>query len=112
MNAIQQQQLDNVIAKYKDVVGNDYATMLEGIVDSVLDTGVQTDMLSANDAERIADYFTETAWLEADVHAFNAFFEQLDGTQLQCVQAINNITAIEEDLETACAYIASVTTAA
>jgi hypothetical protein len=106
MNAIQQQQLDTVIAKYSSIAGNDYDTMLEGIVDSVLDTGINTDMLSANDAEMIAEYFTETALYEGDISAFSAFFKEFNGKQLQCIQAINAITAVEEDLEVACAYIA------
>ena len=106
MNGLQQQVLDSVIKNYSDLVGNDYDTMLEGIVDSVLDTGINTDMLSVNDAEMINEYFTEAAWIEGDIYAFNAFFKELDGTELECIQAINAIEAAGEDLEVACAYIA------
>jgi len=96
-----------VINKYSKVKGDYEDTMLMGIVHGYLDSGILTDALSVDDAIAINKYVDEDTQNESCLFELNNLVKQHTNKDLQCVQAINAISAIVDDVELGAAYIAA-----
>jgi hypothetical protein len=96
-----------VINTYKKIKGDYEDTMLMGIVHGYIDSGILTDALSVDDAIVVNKYVDEDTQNESCLFELNDLVKQHTKKDLQCVQAINEITAITGDVELGAAYIAS-----
>ena len=107
----QKNAMQALVDKYAHVEGGYESTMLGGIVHAYCDSGILTDAYSAEDAELVAKYFTEDAQDSGDIFAFNTFIKEIsNGTEeLLCLKVIDEMCAIIEDVELACAYIGKLT---
>jgi len=103
--AQQKQQLQAIVDKYASVEGSYEETMLGGIVHGYCDSGILTDCYSINDADTVAQYFSEEGQQEGFLFAFNAFIKEVTGNDLECVTVINEIVDICGDAELGAAYI-------
>lgn len=109
LSQAQKNAIAAVVAKYSDIKGSYEATMLDGIVHAYCDSGISNDAFSVNDAEVIAQYFTEDAINEGYLQLFNNFIKELTGSDLQCMQAIKELNAItDNDTELAAAYVGNI----
>jgi hypothetical protein len=104
ITAQQKQQLQAIVDKYASVEGSYESTMLEGIVHGYCDSGILTDCYSVNDADTVAQYFSEEGQQEGWLFLFNDFIKAVTGNDLECVTVINEISDIC-DTETGAAYI-------
>ena len=109
LTQVQKDAIAAVVAKYAHIAGDYEDTMLGGIVHAFCDSGISNDAFSVKDAETIALYFTEDAQAEGYLELFNSFIKEVTGEDLQCVQAINELTAITGDTEIAAAYVGKLT---
>jgi len=96
-----------VINKYSKIKGDYEDTMLMGIAHGYLDSGILTDALSVDDAIAINKYVNEDTQNESCLFELNDLVKQHTNKDLQCVQVINEINAITNDVELAVAYIGS-----
>jgi len=96
-----------LIDKYNNIKGDYETTMLTGIVHGYIDSGILTDALSVDDAIVINKYINEDEQYDYDLFELNEIVKQKTNKDLQCVQAINEIAAITNDIELAVAYIGS-----
>jgi hypothetical protein len=106
ITAQQKQQLQAIVDKYASVKGSYEATMLGGIVHGYCDSGILTDCYSVNDADTVAQYFSEEGQQEGYLELFNNFIKAVTGKDLECVTVINEISDIC-DIELGAAYIGS-----
>jgi hypothetical protein len=95
-----------LIQKFENVKGDYEDTMLQGLVHGYCDSGILTDALSVDDAKAINKY-VDDAQYNYDLFELNEIVKQKTNKDLQCVQAINEIAAITNDIELAVAYIGS-----
>ena len=105
----QKDAMQALVNKYKDVEGSYESTMLEGIVHAYCDSGILTDALSAEDAERISTYFTDEGKDSGTLELFNTYLQEVEGNGLECCTAIDEMCAIVHDAELASAYIGKLT---
>jgi hypothetical protein len=101
----QQNAIAAVFEQWQYTEGDYMSTMLEGIVHAYCDSGIMTDAFSVDDAARIEaaglnavddedTTFTETHTLN-EINA--AVVAHDKGAALECVQAINAISAVSTD---------------
>ena len=74
-----QNSIYNLFTQYKDIDGNYCSTLIQGVAQFMLNSGIYTDSFSANDATKIA---IRTQNIEYDSDAFYAAVENM--TDLQC----------------------------
>jgi hypothetical protein len=98
-----------LVNKYAHVEGDYESTMLGGIVHAYCDSGILTDALSAEDAERISTYFTDEGKDSGTLELFNTYLQEVEGNRLECCTVIDEMCAIIEDVELASAYIGKLT---
>jgi hypothetical protein len=96
-----------VINKYKKIKGDYEDTMLMGIVHGYIDSGILIDALSVDDAIVINKYIDEDTQNNSCLFEINDLVKQHTNKDLQCVTAINEITAITGDAELGAAFIAA-----
>ena len=106
LTAAQKLKLHTVIDKYKNIKGSYEDTMLMGIVHGYCDSGILLDALSIDDVQLISvDYYMDND--DIDLFELNAIVKQHSNKDFQCVQAINEIAAITNNIELAVAFIGS-----
>ena len=107
MQAKQKQQLQDIVNKYADIKGDYEYTMLQGIVHAYCDSGILTDALSVEDAERLNKYFTQEALVEGDLKAMSDFVQSVEGRALDCMTAIDEIADAAGDIGEGAEYVAT-----
>ena len=98
----------DVVAKFASTQGKYTSTMLKGIAHGYCTSGILTDALSVNDAERLTKYFTNDGIHLASLEMLNDFVLEVDNAELECMQVINllvNAQTDSVDFETLCAYM-------
>lgn len=100
-------QKQAIVDKYSNIDGDYEATVLQGVWHAYCDSGIMTDALSVEDAERCerAGLYEENEDGERAIDSMcldeiNAAVRAADnGSDLDCVQCINAITALGVDIE-------------
>ena len=105
----QKDAMQALVNKYAHVEGSYESTMLGGIVHAYCDSGILTDALSAEDAERISTYFTDEGKDSGTLELFNTYLQEVEGNGLECCTVIEEMCAIIDDVELASAYIGKLT---
>ena len=101
----QRRVVNDVINNWSDVPGNYESTMLKGIWHAFCDSGIMTDALSVDDAERASAAGIDVNG-DLGLEEINDAVKQHDGgNDLECIQAIKQLTSAGNDIELLAAFM-------
>jgi hypothetical protein len=101
-NKTQQQAITAIYNKYKNVAGSYNATLLGGLADCYLDSGVTSDCFSKADVALITKYCTDLQATSLNVEILNSIVEDLAYSEegvyktLDCYNAKQEMLAVHD----------------